>query len=137
MTTTMKPKQKGVISELQIIAKLSLIGYHILLPIGDNERYDIVANKNDKFLRIQCKTGKIINNAVQVELTSSRMNTKKTYRRTYVGQIDAFAIYEPTTKRIFLIPIDVVKNHKRKISLRLNNKTAKNSHSADKYEMLV
>ena len=32
------------------------LGYNVLTPYGDCERYDLVADVNGKFLKIQCKT---------------------------------------------------------------------------------
>lgn len=36
------------------------LGYNVLTPYGDCERYDFVVDINGKFLRIQCKTSKSI-----------------------------------------------------------------------------
>lgn len=45
----------GNLSELKVAADLTASGYAISVPLGD-EKYDLVAENNGKFYRIQVKT---------------------------------------------------------------------------------
>ena len=49
-------KHKGNITEIETILAFMKLGYNVLTPYGDCERYDLVADVNGKFLKIQCKT---------------------------------------------------------------------------------
>lgn len=49
-------KYKGNITELGCMLAFMQLGYNVLTPYGDCERYDFVADVNGKFLKIQCKT---------------------------------------------------------------------------------
>jgi len=52
----MHTKDMGSIIELKVAADLSEKGYKILIPFDENNSYDLVAEKDGKFLRIQCKS---------------------------------------------------------------------------------
>lgn len=49
-------KYKGNVTEIETILAFMKLGYNVLTPYGDCERYDLVADVNGKFLKIQCKT---------------------------------------------------------------------------------
>jgi len=48
----MHKKTKGEIAELAVAARLLEEGYKVLFPVGENSRYDLVAEKEGKFIRI-------------------------------------------------------------------------------------
>jgi len=52
-------KRKGDASEALALWKLSEAGLTVLIPWGDNARFDLVAVIGNTFLRIQCKTGRL------------------------------------------------------------------------------
>lgn len=54
----MNTKYIGNITELECQLAFLKLGYNILIPYGDCERYDFVADVNGNFLRIQCKTAR-------------------------------------------------------------------------------
>lgn len=51
----MNTKQKGSLAVAQSIARLSSIGYEILLPLGDRKPYDLVFDDGKKLNRVQVK----------------------------------------------------------------------------------
>jgi hypothetical protein len=55
----------GETSRLQLIAALARKGKQMLLPVGDHLRYDLVIDDEGKILRVQCKTGRLMNGAVR------------------------------------------------------------------------
>ena len=49
----MHKKAKGSIAELQVSIDLMKRGWDVLIPYGENCRYDLVAEKEGKFIRIK------------------------------------------------------------------------------------
>ena len=41
---------------MQCMTSFLELGYNVLIPFGDCERYDFVADVNGQFLRVQCKS---------------------------------------------------------------------------------
>lgn len=100
-------KTKGLITELQLQCQLYFIklGYDVLIPLGDNSRYDIVIDLNKNFTRIYVKTCRNIGTGIQFSSRSSRSNTKKVYSEKYSKEeIDYFATYY--NGKCYLIPVE-------------------------------
>ncbi len=135
------PKAIGERSEAKIIAKLSEVGYDVLKPFGDNLRYDLVIEDADgKFWRIQCKTGRSNGDFIEFRTVSFYYHTRAgrttNGRKSYLGQIDYFAVYCRETDGVYLIPIDHV--GASQMSLRLvptKNSQEKNVRWAKDYEL--
>jgi len=70
------PKAVGEKTEAIIIAELIKKDYVVLLPFGDNQRYDLVIHHNNEFIRVQCKTGRLRNGAIVFNTISIGVNTK-------------------------------------------------------------
>src|SRR5215211_9185457 len=81
----------GQRSEAAIMAAFIARGFAVLIPWGTNQRYDIVLDVCDRFLRVQCKTGRLRNGAIEFRLQSVRCNTKQIVIRNYIGEIEYFA----------------------------------------------
>lgn len=90
-------KYKGNITELGCMLAFMQLGYNTLVPYGDCERYDFVADVNGKFLKIQCKTA-----SPQDEIGSSykfscrsthKVNGQMKMAKYQKGEIDYFATY--------------------------------------------
>jgi hypothetical protein len=100
------PVEVGERSEAVILAAFVERGFEVLLPWGTNHRYDMVLDLGDRFLRVQCKTGRIKNGAVLFSARSVRCNTKRNLTREYVGEIDYFAVYCPANGGVYLVACD-------------------------------
>jgi hypothetical protein len=141
------PKQNnktiGERSEAIIMAKLLEVGYGVLMPFGDNRRYDLVIEDADgKFYRIQCKTARLMNGGACINFAtaSTYYHTKagKTGfgRRGYRGEIDYFAVYSPDTRGVYLVPIDHVGTTSAKLRLApTGNRQEKHVRWAKDYEL--
>ena len=130
----MNTKDIGEFSESVILSRLLSLGYAVLLPFGNNKRYDIVCEKNGKFIRGQCKTGKIKNGCVNFWACSTNGFTGE--KRDYHGQIDVFWVYCPENRKVYEIPIGLV--GKTSVSLRITkpkNKQIKNIRIAKDFEL--
>jgi hypothetical protein len=101
------PKAIGERSEGQIISVLLRLGKTVLKPFGDNQRYDLVIDEGDRFVKVQCKTGRLRQGAVTFATCSSYAH-RGLGRRDYRGQADIFAVYCPETDTCYVVPVDAV-----------------------------
>lgn len=118
----MHTKRKGDIAELVVAQHFLAEGYRVLFPYGELTRYDLVAEKHGKFLRIQVKYVTPKNDTLSINCKSS--NNWST--RQYTSQeIDIIAVVNGQSKEIYFIPIEQVA--KSILVLRLG--TTKNGQS--------
>jgi hypothetical protein len=117
ITTKLERNHKaiGELSQAYIVARLIEIGYNVLVPYGDNLRYDlIIEDSEEKLQRVQCKTGWIEGDGAYIEFAtaSTYYHTKAGRtghgRKDYQGQIEYFAVYCPAIRKIYLVPVDQV-----------------------------
>jgi len=105
------PKEVGDRSQLAIILALKMAGYGVLLPIGENTRYDLAIEDDFALYLVQCKTGHLKNGAVVFKTSSSyyhHPNPKKTAQH-YRGQVTFFGVYCVETGVVYLVPINALK----------------------------
>jgi hypothetical protein len=95
-------KRKGDASEALALWKLAEVGLTVLVPWGDNARFDLVAVINHTFLRIQCKTGRLRAGCV-IFRTFGVGRDGKCYR--YIaGEFDYYAVRCLETGELYLVP---------------------------------
>jgi hypothetical protein len=87
---------------------LSEAGYAVLVPFGENTRYDLAIDDGDSLKRVQCKTGRLREGAVRFAACSSYAHhpNPKMVVRDYLGQIDYFGVYSPQTGGAYLVPVE-------------------------------
>jgi hypothetical protein len=102
------PKDIGDRSTLAAMLGLKAAGYALLVPFGENTRYDLVIDNGGPMWRVQCKTGRLRNGGITFAVTScyGHHRNPTTARRTYHGQVDYFAVYCPETAGVYLTPIE-------------------------------
>ena len=98
-------KTTGDLTEAVVLATFLRRGECVLRPFGENARYDLVLDRDGVFVRVQCKTGRLRNGAVEFNAYSVHRN--KTTRR-YNGQADFFGIYCPQNDKVYLVPVGEV-----------------------------
>jgi hypothetical protein len=103
---TNHPVDVGQRTEAAILAELVRLGYAVLLPFGVNQRYDLVLDLGEKFVRCQCKTGRLRNGVVLFSTQSIQCNTRRTVIKDYAGDADVFLVHCPMTNRFYLVPVD-------------------------------
>lgn len=93
-------QKKGTLTELHCILDLTNLGIRTLTPTDEASKYDVVADLNGKFIRIQCKTStwaidtNIPKTAFYITTYCQTTNTKKTIRHMYSKEdIDYFYTY--------------------------------------------
>jgi hypothetical protein len=129
----MNTKDIGESSEAQILAALLKNGKVVLKPFGDNQRYDLVVDDHGRFVRIQCKTGRLKGGAIIADATSSYAHRGRG-KKGYKGEADVLGVYCPETDSVYLIPIDEAKTA---VCLRVEeakNKQKKNIVWAEDYK---
>jgi hypothetical protein len=107
-TTVAHPKDIGDRSTLAVLLTLADAGYPVLLPFGENTRYDVVIDEGERLSRVQIKTGRLRGGAVLFAACScyGHHRNPATARRSYNGQVDYFAVYCAETTGVYLIPIE-------------------------------
>jgi hypothetical protein len=85
---TNHPVDVGQRTEAAILSELVRRGYSVLLPFGVNQRYDLVLDLDGKFVRAQCKTGRLRNGVVFFSTKSVQSNTRRAVIRNYDGDAD-------------------------------------------------
>ena len=83
-------------------------GYNVLVPFGTNQRYDFVIDLEGKFIRAQCKKGRLRNGVIRFPARSTRLNSQGVYFRSYTGEVEIFLVYCPETDRIYAVPVEEV-----------------------------
>lgn len=114
----MNTKDKGELSEAQVITRLKERGYAVLTPFGDNQKYDIVYEDEDGFKKVQVKTARKKGDKVEANLYTAVSNTNQNKRKTYTEkEIDEFMFYCPKTEEIYRMPVEEAP--KSEVTIRL------------------
>ena len=87
----------------------------ILMPFGENSRYDLLIDTGVKFIRVQCKTGRLRKGAIvfpTCSVTYHHPNNQgmRAYRHGYQGSADVFGVYCPENDEVYLVPVREVGN---------------------------
>lgn len=125
----MNNKSKGDLSEARTLFEFQKLGIPVLIPWGDNLRYDMVIELNGVFKKVQVKTAnEEENGSIKCYTRSSKNHTTNKELKTYVGEVDYFVFYNQRHDKIAIVPIDDI-GDKKSISLRitspLNNQKCK------------
>ena len=100
-------KQKGNITEIQCMSSFLKLGYNVLTPFGDCERYDFVADVKNRFLKIQCKSASSKDNgkSITINCRSTHYRDGHCIHEKYnKEQIDYIATY--WNEKCYLIPVE-------------------------------
>jgi PD-(D/E)XK endonuclease len=131
------PKDIGDRTTLAVMLALRMAGLTVLIPFGENSRYDLVFEDDQRFTRVQCKTGRLRAGAVVFKTTSSYAHHRspQALRRGYQGQIDCFGVYCPETGGVYVVPIAEVPGTcaRLRVDPALNGQQ-ESTHPAEKYE---
>ncbi len=102
------PKTIGDRSALAVMLALQELGFSVMVPFGENTRYDLVIDDGVRLARVQCKTGRLRDGAVRFAVCSTYGHhpNPRVVRRDYSGEVDFFAVHCPETDGVYLIPID-------------------------------
>ena len=123
----MNSKDKGNISEARALFEFQKMGIPVLIPWGDNLRYDLVIELKGKFFKVQVKTAnEEVNGGIVCYTRSSTNHTTNKKFSTYENDVDYFVFYNQIRDIIAIVPIQDIGNNKT-ITLRIeptkNNQT--------------
>lgn len=113
-------KQKGNIGEAKCLAKMVELGVPVCLPFGDNERYDMIIERNGNLEKIQIKYSSQQENkgSIIFKTSSSTNHTTNKHYSTYENDIDAFLLYNALTDEVYYLPMEVV-GSKKTLTMRM------------------
>jgi len=100
-------KRVGDISELRVMMALVSVGYRVAIPFGEDQRYDLIIEKDNVLSRVQVKTGRLRRGAIFFNCTSSHVHRGGT-RKMYVGEVEYFGVFCPDNDSTYLLPIDEI-----------------------------
>lgn len=112
------------------------LGYNVLIPYGDCERYDYVVDANGKFIRIQSKTARSEDEGASFKFSGRSCNRKagKIVRHQYTkNEIDYFAT--TFNGKSYLIPVEECGSDKRLRILPTKNAQTRGIAWAKEYEL--
>jgi hypothetical protein len=100
-------KQKGLQAELYVAHLLVRHGFTVLMPYGEDVRYDLVSEKNGVFKRIQVKHVTPKGGTLEVQLRSS--NNYQIIRYS-TADVDIVAAFNPEDRSVYFIPLSETLN---------------------------
>lgn len=113
----MHSKKKGNIGQFAAMIELAKLGFSVFSEEGDISQIDIIAEKDGKLLRIQCKAAFPKNDVLCLYLKKSGPGYHKLYREE---DVDYFSLYDLSNHKLYFVPSDILKDHKSTLNLRLN-----------------
>lgn len=134
-------QQIGLSTELHCILDLTNLGIRCLTPVDDSSKYDVVADIDGKFIRIQCKSSKwarnVAHNNEAFEFSTIRMtiNTKKATRYKYnANEIDYF--YTWFNGQGYLVSVDEAQGTQFRLRYEYpSNNQKEGIHLAENYKI--
>ena len=111
----MHSKKKGNIGQFGVGLALSKLGYSIFTEEGDISKIDLIAEKDNKLLRIQCKAITPINGKIIVSLKKSGPHYQFNYNP---NMFDYFGVYDLEDGKVYLISSKILDSHKHQFALR-------------------
>jgi hypothetical protein len=100
----MNSKDIGNITEVKVMSFFIEKGFTVSKPFGDNARYDLIVDINNKLYRVQCKHGHLENGCITCDASNYSKGDKT--KLDYIGTADMFGIYSELTNKIYLVTID-------------------------------
>jgi hypothetical protein len=125
-------------------ARMLELGWIVLKPYGDNQRYDMVVDRGKGFEKVQVKSTSLKNGCI-IASTHSIYNTTKISKSVQytIDDIDTFCIYCRDTKDVYIVPArdyleEDNKTIRKSIKLRVDptkNNQQKNVKWANAYKV--
>lgn len=100
----METHRKGDLTETIVVTELKRRQIPVSRPIGDNERYDLVAESGRDLHRLQVKTSWVTEGTIRFHGKSQHTNAQGNVYEIYDGDVDYFVVYVDELETIYLIP---------------------------------
>lgn len=106
-TENLPPHRRGDATEALVIAELLKRKIPIAIPPTDNERFDLLAGtRENRYYRIQIKTGWVSNGVIHFQGVSSHTNSQGNIYKPYEDDVDYFIVHVPSIEGLYLIGED-------------------------------
>lgn len=125
---------KGDLGELEVIIALTRAGRRLLRPLSAAARYDVAIDNGDgTIVRVQCKTGRLKSGRIIFRVCST--DARRPRGVSYHGEVDAFGVYCPETRLVYLVPMPAISDCATMSALRVdaarNSQTKRVRYAAD------
>jgi hypothetical protein len=102
--------QQGDVTEMKVATRLLELGYGVMTPLTDNERYDLLIDTKEErgyFTRAQVRTGQDKDGVISFRCyTNTKTSDGYTSRSFTSDEIDAYVVYSPELDTCYFVPID-------------------------------
>lgn len=97
--------KKGLIGELKVITYLVENDYEVYTPVNDNAKFDLIASKDGKLLRVSVKSTseQKANGRYNVELRNISRRNNGEINISYSNDFDILVVYIISEDRIVII----------------------------------
>lgn len=133
----MTSKDVGNITEVSCMLEFMKLGYPVLTPYGDCQRYDFVVEINNKFYRIQSKTANdtyIDEGYIVFRCDNTTTKNGKVVHHSYdENEIDYFSTFYDG--KCYLVPVNECSREKRLRFTTPKNGQTKGITFASEYEL--
>lgn len=121
-------QQKGDHAELRVASRLKWHGWTVLEPFTDNKKYDLVAEDDGEFVRIQVKSARGDDGSVTFSCYGPNSSKSGNNRTDYTSDdIEGIAVYARHADDYFWVPVDDLNRHT--MTVNLSDDTATNPAS--------
>lgn len=118
-------KYKGNLAEAKVLTFLVKQCCNVALPWSEDSRYDLIAEKNARFIRIQVKYVSPRNGCLYIPLRSSNNWSVIKYKKE---DVDLIAAYNPENDKIYFVPLSDFRNT---ATINLRIKRTKNNQKSN------
>ena len=133
----MTSKDVGNITEVSCMLEFMKLGYPVLTPYGDCQRYDFVVEINNKFYRIQSKTANdtyLNDGYIVFRCDNTTTKNGKVVHHSYdENEIDYFSTFY--SGKCYLVPVNECSREKRLRFTAPKNGQTKGITFASEYEL--
>lgn len=96
----------GNITESKILSAYLEAKFCVSVPFGSGCAYDLIVDTGKRLLRVQVKTGRIVNGCVIYKARRNMGSNNQTYRPYLKGEVDYFAVWCPENGCFYGVPAD-------------------------------
>lgn len=115
-----KTIEKGYLGQLIVEQKFIENGWNLFKPVLENGKIDLIAEKDNKYLKIQIKTVQTDRNSKLIPVRKISHNMGEYKVKFYTKEdIDYFIGVDLETKDLYILPVEF--SSKYKSSIRLSN----------------
>ena len=107
---------KGDLGESKVMANLLQHNFKVAIPYGSDWRFDLIAFRRNKFIRILVKYARTIDGCIPVRCSKRGTSSYRYFPKMF----DYLAVYNPDTDNVYYLPSRMLKGGRERIHLRLD-----------------